>query len=66
MDEEKKSWGGKRSGAGRPKGTTRGITRVYKKVNLAFLEEDYEAMKKLADESGKSFSRFIADKVLGR
>ena len=51
MDEEKKSWGGKRSGAGRPKGTTRGITRVYKKVNLAFLEEDYEAMKNLADES---------------
>ncbi len=64
--EEAKKHGGKRPGAGRPKGTTRGITRVYKKVNLSFLEEDYEAMRKLAEESGKSFSKFIVDKVLGR
>lgn len=63
---EEKKHGGKRHGAGRPKGTTRGITRIYKKINLSFLEEDYEAMRKLAEGSGKSFSRFIADKVLGR
>ena len=67
MDEERKDGrGGKRPGAGRPKGSVKGRTRIYKKINLAFLEEDYEAMKKLADESGKSFSRFIADKVLER
>ena len=66
MEEQKNQHGGKRPGAGRPKGTTRGITRIYKKVNLAFLEEDYETMRKLAEGSGKSFSRFIADKVLGR
>lgn len=67
MEEAKKDGrGGRRPGAGRPKGTKKGITRVYKKINLAFLEEDYEAMKRLADESGKSFSRFIADKVLDR
>ena len=63
---KKEGWGGKRSGAGRPKGTSTGRTRIYKKVNLAFLEEDYEAMRKLAEGSGKSFSRFIADSVLGR
>ena len=63
---KKEGWGGKRSGAGRPKGTSTGRTRIYKKVNLAFLEEDYKAMRKLAEGSGKSFSRFIADSVLGR
>ena len=67
MAEEKKDTrGGARPGAGRPKGTTKGRTRIYKKINLSFLEEDYEEMKRLADESGKSFSRFIADSVLGR
>ena len=64
--EKKEGWGGKRPGAGRPKGTATGIKHPYKKVNLAFAEEDYEAMRKLADSSGKSFSRFIADRVLGR
>ena len=66
MEDAKPSWGGKRPGAGRPKGTTRGIKHLYKKVSLAFEESDYEAMRKMAEASGKSFSRFIADKVLGR
>lgn len=65
-DAKKEGWGGKRPGAGRPKGTATGRTRIYRKVNLSFLEEDYDAMRKLAEDSGKSFSRFIADSVLGR
>lgn len=65
-NEKKEAWGGKRPGAGRPKGTKTGIKHPYKKVSLAFAEEDYEEMRKLAEGSGKSFSRFIADKVLGR
>lgn len=66
MEGEKNTRGGKRPGAGRPKGTTRGITRHYKKVNLAFLEEDYEMMRSLADASGKTLSRYIVDVVLGK
>lgn len=66
MEEKKKSWGGKRKGAGRPKGSSTGINHPYKKVMVAFEESDYIEMKGLADKSGKSFSRFIADKVLGR
>lgn len=65
-DAKKEGWGGKRPGAGRPKGTATGRTRIYRKVNLSFLEDDYDAMRKLAENSGKSFSRFIADSVLGR
>lgn len=42
------------------------MTRIYRKVNLSFLEDDYDAMRKLAENPGKSFSRFIADSVLGR
>ncbi len=66
MSEEKKTKGGKRPGAGRPKGSCTGIKHPYKKVTLAFAEEDYIAMKRLAEKSGKTFSRFVADKVLGR
>ena len=67
MEEKKiEGRGGRRPGAGRPKGTLRGIKHPYKKVSLAFEESDKEAIKKLAEESGKTFSRFVADKVLGR
>ena len=64
--DTRSGWGGKRPGAGRPKGSVKGNLRKYKSVSLALLEEDYEAMKKLADASGKSFSRFVADRILGR
>lgn len=64
-DKKKDNRGGKRPGAGRPKGSTRGIKHPYKKVGLAFAESDYLAIRELAEKSGKSFSRFLADKALG-
>ena len=59
-------WGGKRPGAGRPKGTTKPNRKKRTNVSLSFADEDLAKMKELAEASGKTFSRFVADKILGR
>lgn len=57
----KLAWGGKRKGAGRPKG----ITKKYKTLSIALPEEKAEQIRKLAADSGKSMARYISDIILG-
>ena len=54
-------WGGKRKGAGRPKG----IRRPYKTLSIAVTEENAEKIRALAKDSGLSMARYITMKVLG-
>lgn len=57
----KLAWGGKRKGAGRPKG----ITKIYKTLSIAVPEEEAVRIRLLAQESGKSMARYISDRILG-
>lgn len=70
MDTKSKSWGGKRTGAGRPVGTT----GAYKsdelkkdgRIVIACTHSEMEQIKELAKQSGKNTSRFIVDTLLKR
>ena len=49
MTEEKKTgWGGKRAGAGRPKGTTKDISMVRKQRQVRAFDEEWEMIKEFA------------------
>lgn len=63
---EVSTWGGKRKGAGRPKGSTSGIKHPYTKISVCFLEEDAIAIKHEAKKQGLTVSKFLADKALDR
>lgn len=56
--------GGKREGAGRPFGTTRGRTVEYKTISISALPEEVERIKELAKESGKTVSRYLVELAL--
>ena len=56
------NWGGARKGAGRP----RGIKKPYKTMTISVPEPIAAELKELAAQSGKSFSRFIVDSILGQ
>lgn len=62
METEKKSnRGGARVGSGR-KAT--GRQTIYKTVSISGTPEEIEQLKKLAEKSGKTFSRFIIESFL--
>ena len=56
MTEEKKTRGGKREGSGR-----KSTGRVTHSISVT--PEEWEILKKLATESGKDVSRFIAESL---
>lgn len=61
--------GGYREGAGRPKGsanngTVLGRKTPYKNVTVSGSPEEIEELKKLAEASGKSLSRFVIESIL--
>lgn len=61
--------GGYREGGGRPKGspnkgTELGRKTIFKTASISGSPEEIEALKKLAEQSGKSFSRFIIEALL--
>ena len=56
--------GGKREGAGRPVGTKKGRTVVYKTISISALPEEIAALKEAARKAGKTVSRFVLDAVL--
>ena len=56
--------GGKREGAGRPKGTTKTEHKKYKNITVSVLEADYEIIKKLAEKENKTISRFLVGLAL--
>ncbi len=58
--------GGYREGGGRPKGspnkgTELGRKTIFKTISISGYPEEIEAVKALAEKSGKSVSRFLLD-----
>lgn len=54
--------GGKRTGAGRPAGTTKDV--IAKRITITIYPDEEEIIKKLAKESGKSVSRYLIENAL--
>ncbi len=52
--------GGKREGAGRPVGTKKRRTVVYKTISISALPDEIEALKEAAKKSGKDSQPFRA------
>lgn len=61
-EDDKKSWGGARTGSGRKKGGGNGTKRVSFSVSCQ--PEEMEALKAAAKEKGIPLSRLIIDSVL--
>lgn len=63
--------GGLREGAGRPKGAknktpAQGRKTPYKNITVSGSPEEIEELKKLAEASEKSLSRFVLESLLGQ
>ncbi|MDY2843494.1 hypothetical protein [Treponema sp.] len=56
--------GGKREGAGRPKGTTKENKKVYKTFSVSCLEHELALIKSNAEKQGKTPSRYLVDLAL--
>lgn len=56
--------GGKREGAGRPKGTTKENKKVYKTFSVSCLEHELALIKNNAEKQGKTPSRYLVDLAL--
>ncbi len=61
METKKNNRGGARIGSGR-KATGRKI--IFKTASISGTPEEIEQLKKLAEKSGKSFSRFIIESFI--
>ena len=58
-------WGGKRDGAGRPKGSvSKWLDHKTGRIVLACTEDEAAKIRELAAKSGKTISRFVVDAVL--
>lgn len=69
MNEESKGWGGKRAGAGRKKGGRNASHKENKssgRIVLSCLESEAAEIRALAEQAGKSVSRYVVDIVLKR
>lgn len=67
--EYSSNWGGRRSGQGRPKGspnkgTELGRKTIFKSVTISGSPAEVDELKRLANEAGKSVSRFIIESIL--
>lgn len=58
--------GGARPGGGRPKGSTKPVEQhtIYKSITIACPADECDAIKALAEKSGKSVSRYLVDLAL--
>lgn len=56
--------GGKREGAGRPKGTTKENKKIYKTFSVSCLEDELELIKTNGKNQGKTLSRYLIDLAL--
>lgn len=56
--------GGRREGAGRPKGTTKENRKVYKTFSVSCLENELALIKSNAEKQGKTPSRYLIDLAL--
>ena len=67
--EESKTWGGKREGSGRPKGARNktpagGRKTLFKSKSVTGYPEEIAELEKMAEASGKPFSRFVIEALL--
>lgn len=53
--------GGKREGAGRPKGTTKENRKTYKTFSVSCLDEDFALIKQQAESCGKTISKYLIE-----
>lgn len=58
--------GGKREGAGRPAGTSKGRTVEYKTISISALPEEIEDIKAAASKAGKTVSRYLVELALNQ
>lgn len=58
-NQKKGSWGGRRAGAGRPKGRRMENDRI----TVTFPKEAMEEMRRLASADSKCLSAFIRDRI---
>jgi len=58
--------GGKREGAGRPAGTTKGRTVEYKTISISALPEEIEVIKAAAEKAGKTVSRYLIELAIDK
>ncbi|NLK45069.1 MAG: hypothetical protein GX297_00175 [Treponema sp.] len=58
--------GGKREGAGRPAGTSKGRTVEYKTISISALPEEIEDIKTAAAKASKTVSRFLVELTLNK
>lgn len=56
--------GGKREGAGRPKGTTKENKKVYKTFSVSCLKNELALIKSNAEKQNKTLSRYLVDLAL--
>lgn len=68
MNIERKNWGGRRVGAGRPLGSTTGgwkkqEERKDKRIVIVCTEEQNRKIKYYASEKGVSVSSYIIEKI---
>ena len=56
--------GGKRDGAGRPKGSVKENKKIYKTFSVSCLEEEYFSIKQNAEKNKKTISRYLIDLAL--
>lgn len=60
------NWGGKRDNlAGRVGRKPTGRQKIYRTLSIAGTDEEVSRIRELAEESGKSVSRYVIDTLLG-
>ena len=64
MEDVKGSWGGKRAGAGRPKGSTKEDSNICKQHQVRAHEEEWELIKEFATLVKKDINK--ARQLLGK
>ncbi|MDY6053321.1 MAG: hypothetical protein SPI64_04280 [Anaerovibrio sp.] len=64
MEDVKGSWGGKRAGAGRPKGSTKEDSNIRKQHQVRAHEEEWELIKEFATLVKKDINK--ARQLLGK
>lgn len=63
--EEKRSWGGKRDGAGRkPCDVPNPNKKTFKTVSISGSEKEINILKRQAVEKRKSFSRYVIEELV--
>lgn len=70
MEEDKKKWGGARTGSGRPVGWRKdgatGRKKLFSNMTISGTPEETDKIKQLAEAAGKSVSCFVIETLLNK